>query len=70
MAPKLGICGANTIRAGGFALRQSTTNTVIKGGYGVFYAPLYYTNTNGMLRVIVLSQSISNAGSRISDGLQ
>jgi len=33
-------------------------DTVIKGGYGVFFAPLYYTNANGYAPGYVLTNSI------------
>lgn len=41
----------------GFAFSLNN-NTVIKGGYGVFYAPLYYTNANGYAPGYVLTNSI------------
>jgi trimeric autotransporter adhesin len=33
-------------------------NTVVKGGYGVFYAPMYYTNNNGYAPGYILTNSI------------
>jgi len=33
-------------------------DTVIKGGYGVFYAPIYYTNNNGYAPGYILTNSI------------
>jgi trimeric autotransporter adhesin len=33
-------------------------NTVVKGGYGVFYAPEYYTNNNGYAPGYILTNSI------------
>ncbi|MDP9050583.1 MAG: carboxypeptidase regulatory-like domain-containing protein, partial [Acidobacteriota bacterium] len=42
---------------GGFAY-SIDKDTVIKGGYGVFYSPLYYTNNNGYAPGYVLTNSI------------
>lgn len=33
-------------------------NTVLKGGYGVFYAPIYYTNSNGYAPGYILTNAI------------
>lgn len=56
--------GANTGNMGskynpraGFAFSMDK-DTVLKGGYGVFYAPLYYTNANGYAPGYVLTNSI------------
>ena len=43
---------------GGFAFSLDN-QTVIKGGYGVFYAPLYYTNNNGYAPGYILTNSIA-----------
>ncbi|HEY4354129.1 MAG TPA: carboxypeptidase-like regulatory domain-containing protein [Acidobacteriaceae bacterium] len=47
-------------------------NTVVKGGYGVFYAPLYYSNNNGYAPGYILTnsiptQSIGNASTTLSN---
>ena len=42
---------------GGFAYGVDS-QTVLKGGYGVFYAPLYYSNNNGYAPGYVLTNSI------------
>lgn len=41
----------------GFAFAVDN-NTVIKGGYGVFYAPVYYSNSNGYAPGYILTNSI------------
>ncbi len=42
---------------GGFAY-EVVKDTVVKGGYGVFYSPLYYTNTSTYAPGYVLTNSI------------
>jgi hypothetical protein len=42
----------------GFAY-EIDKNTVIKGGFGIFYAPLYYSNTNSYAPGYVLTNSIA-----------
>ena len=42
----------------GFAY-EVDKNTVVKGGYGVFYAPLYYSNTNTYAPGYILNNSLS-----------
>jgi hypothetical protein len=42
----------------GFAF-ELDKDTVIKGGYGVFYAPLYYSNTNSYAPGYILNNSLS-----------
>jgi len=45
---------------GGFALAVDK-NTVLKGGYGVFYAPLYYSNSNGYAPGYVLTNTFTQS---------
>lgn len=43
----------------GFAFAVDN-NTVVKGGYGVFYAPEYYSNNNGYAPGYILTNSIAS----------
>ncbi len=66
-----GNMGSKINPRGGFAM-QLDKDTVIKGGYGVFYAPLYYTNTSTYAPGYVLTnaiptQSLGNAQYTLSN---
>jgi hypothetical protein len=53
-----GNMGSKINPRGGFAYAVDS-NTVVKGGYGVFYAPLYYSNNNGYAPGYILTNSIA-----------
>ena len=52
-----GNMGSKINPRGGFAYAVDK-NTVVKGGYGVFYAPLYYSNTNSYAPGYVLTNAL------------
>ena len=53
-----GNMGSKINPRGGFAY-EVVKDTVLKGGYGVFYSPLYYTNTSTYAPGYVLTNSIA-----------